>query len=218
MDITNPGDLGRRIVDRRRELGLTRAEVAKCAGIDLHFLDYLEEQPSASCSVETLAQLADALETTPSRLGGAGFGQPQGSGPPPGGTPELEILDIADCLRLIDPGGIGRLVFNDDGRPVALPVNFRLYNGDVVFHTADGSIRIVVGSGVPVSLEVDRLDETLGEGWSVLVTGPVSMVDDIDDLRRITTLGIEPWAGGSRPHTVRLVPVRITGRRIFRHL
>jgi hypothetical protein len=215
---TDPGDLGRRLVQRRLELGLDRAVVAERAEVDPHYLEYLEYQPGASCSARTLQRLARALATTSAHLLGVGYGQPLGAGPPPGGTPEVEILDQEACLRLIRPGGIGRLVFTDDGRPVALPINFRLLGDGIVFRTGDGSISEAVRRGAPLSLEVDRLDETLGEGWSVVVSGPAVLVGDRDELRQVSGLQIEPWAGQPRPRVVRMALGRVTGRQIHRHL
>ncbi|MGX1246953.1 hypothetical protein RKD46_008057 [Streptomyces pseudovenezuelae] len=42
-----PGDLGRRLLHRRGELGLTRREVADRAGMAPGYLRYLEESPAA---------------------------------------------------------------------------------------------------------------------------------------------------------------------------
>ena len=65
----------------------------------------------------------------------------------------------------------------------------------------------------PVSFEVDRLDEAMSEGWSVLVTGRVRRVSP-DELGQLETLGLEPWAGGERTAYLRLEPHEVTGRRI----
>jgi hypothetical protein len=102
-----------------------------------------------------------------------------------------------------------------EGRPTALPVNFGLLGGDVVFRTdADGFIADAVGlSGASVGFEVDRLDDALAEGWSVLIQGHAHRVDD-DDLARVRRLQIESWAGGGRDLYVRVVPSTVSGRRI----
>ncbi|RAG87309.1 hypothetical protein DN069_01925 [Streptacidiphilus pinicola] len=58
-----PGDPGRRITRRRRELGLSVAEVAQRAGMTPGFLDWVETRPAELAPGE-LARLAAALGTT----------------------------------------------------------------------------------------------------------------------------------------------------------
>jgi transcriptional regulator with XRE-family HTH domain len=61
------GHLGRCVAARRREMGLSRRELAARAGMTLSEVAYLESYP-ATVSVECLTQLACALHTTPQRL------------------------------------------------------------------------------------------------------------------------------------------------------
>jgi hypothetical protein len=51
----------------------------------------------------------------------------------------LEILDAADCLRLMGTVPIGRLVFTEDGLPSVRPVNFTVDGETVVFCTPMGT-------------------------------------------------------------------------------
>jgi hypothetical protein len=64
-----------------------------------------------------------------------------------------------------------------------------------------------------VSFEVDRVDEAMSEGWSVLVTGRLRRVSP-DELRQLEKLGVEPWAGGARTVYLRLELREVSGRRI----
>jgi nitroimidazol reductase NimA-like FMN-containing flavoprotein (pyridoxamine 5'-phosphate oxidase superfamily) len=41
-----------------------------------------------------------------------------------------ELLEEAECLRLILPGGIGRLAYSRPDGPVVLPVNYKLHEGN----------------------------------------------------------------------------------------
>ena len=63
-----------------------------------------------------------------------------------------------------------------------------------------------------VGFEIDREDERLSEGWSVLATGPVRRVTDADEVSRLSSLDLEAWAGGSRHALVAITPVETTGR------
>jgi len=49
---------------------------------------------------------------------------------------KLESLDEAECLRLIAPGGIGRLVYAGRYDLTVLPVNYKLYDGPADRHRA----------------------------------------------------------------------------------
>ena len=74
------GDLARRIVERRREVGLTREDVALRAGMNSGYLDYLEHSPEAALTPGALLRLAAALETTPAFLRGGHVDRPPGPG------------------------------------------------------------------------------------------------------------------------------------------
>jgi hypothetical protein len=65
-----------------------------------------------------------------------------------------------------------------------------------------------------VSFEVDRVDDVLAEGWSVLVTGRAEVLTAASDLARAGRLRITPWAGGERDCYVRITPGQVSGRRI----
>ena len=171
-----------------------------------------EAQPSAA----TCAGLAAALETTVTWLQGGGADHPPGAAGPPPGTPRLEELGRDECLALLRPGGVGRAVFTGSRGPVALPVNFRVLDDHVVFRTDRGGIADAVRRQGSMSVEVDHLDEMLGEGWSVLVSGGAEVVDDPEELRRVVARGVAPWAGDDRPLVVRLAEEEVTGRRILR--
>jgi hypothetical protein len=214
--VTSSGgtDLGRRIAEQRDEEHLTVAEVADRAGMAPEYLRYLESSPAANPTAATLTRLAVALDVTPSALSGAGLNLPPGQRSTATNA-TLHELTEAECRALIAAGGIGRFLFVQAGRgPVAIPVNFRIDGDDVVFRTSGDS---AIAEGIhqrPVSFDVDQLDEALGEGWSVLLTGTASVITGSAEASRVQALGIEPWAGGDREVYVRLSPSRITGRRI----
>jgi transcriptional regulator with XRE-family HTH domain len=207
-------DLGRRLAEQRSRAGLSITDVAERAGMSPGYLAYLESSSSPNPSQATLTRLAAALETPPASLSGAGFNMPprQRSAAE---NPVLHSLSRDECMQLVAPGGIGRFLFDEPGRgPVAVPVNFRMDGNDVIFRTTmEGSIADGL-HGQPVSFDVDHLDDALGEGWSVLLTGTASVVTDSAGLDRAKALGIEPWAGGDRQTYVRIVVTQVTGRRI----
>jgi nitroimidazol reductase NimA-like FMN-containing flavoprotein (pyridoxamine 5'-phosphate oxidase superfamily) len=133
---------------------------------------------------------------------------------------KLEVLGEAECVRLISPGGIGRLVFAGRFDLTVLPVNYVLHDGAILFRTvAAGSTDEDLRTGIEhaeyrVAFEVDEIDTETREGWSVLIQGPAHHIDDPADQAAAIAVGVEPWAGGEREHFIKITPVRTTGRRI----
>jgi transcriptional regulator with XRE-family HTH domain len=207
-------DLGRRVAEQRRRAGLTVTEAADRAGMSPDYLAYVESSPMPSPTPAVLARLAAALNATPDALSGAGLNLPPGERRA-AKNPVLEELSVQECRERIAPGGVGRFLFAEAGRgPVAIPVNYRMDGDDVIFRT--GSHGSIAGTaiGQPVSFDVDHLDDALGEGWSVLVSGTASIIADPGELARAEALHIEPWAGGERDTYVRLSASQVTGKRI----
>jgi nitroimidazol reductase NimA-like FMN-containing flavoprotein (pyridoxamine 5'-phosphate oxidase superfamily) len=131
----------------------------------------------------------------------------------------MEELDENECLRLIGPGGIGRIAYVGRFGPTVLPVNYKLLGGTIVFRTAengplDEDLRTgIAGSHYKVAFEIDDIDLAVRGGWSVLVQGPASHVHEAQlDVAR--DAGIESWAPGDRELFVQVVPSRVTGRRV----
>jgi nitroimidazol reductase NimA-like FMN-containing flavoprotein (pyridoxamine 5'-phosphate oxidase superfamily) len=207
------GDLGRRITEQRRRAGLSLAEAAARAGMAPSYLRYLETSPVPNPAPGDISFLAQALDTTSEALRGAGLGHPPGQSGP-GEAPVPEQLSTQECQEHLAGGGIGRFVFLTARGPVAEPVNFRMLGPDVVFRTSEDSEMAGAADQPRVSFEVDRLDEDLAEGWSVLVSGQASVVTAAEELAAIGRLGLAPWAGGRRDCYIRIAPREISGRRL----
>jgi hypothetical protein len=207
----DPGDLSRRIIQRRTELRLSIHQVAERAHLSQRYLEYLERFP-ARPSGAALRQLAIALRTTPSALLGAGGDVPPGHGRAAGRR--VDRLTLAECRRLIAPGGIGRVALVTVSGPVILPVNFAVVAETIVIQTGDGST-IAGHASDPVAFEVDHIDEALAEGWSVLVRGQAHPVLQPGERRNVRAhAAFRPWPQGEQDLYVRIVPELITGRRL----
>jgi nitroimidazol reductase NimA-like FMN-containing flavoprotein (pyridoxamine 5'-phosphate oxidase superfamily) len=132
----------------------------------------------------------------------------------------LESLDEAECLRLIAPGGIGRLVYAGRYDLTVLPVNYKFHDGAVLFRTVvDSSTDEDLRTGIShaeyrVAFEVDDFDAAAREGWSVLVQGPAHHIESEEERAAAEAAGVVSWAGGSRDHFISITPARVTGRRI----
>ena len=209
-------DLGRRIREQREAAGLTQEATASHAGMAPSYLSYLETSPEAFPTPAALARLAAALGTSSAALAGAGMDLPPGQA---SGQPQaaLQALSPEECRGYLAMGGVGRFLFVTDRGPVAIPVNYRMLDGDVVFRTSPNGTPAAAGLRERVSFEVDHLDDALAEGWSVLVSGHAWIVSEPGELAAVERLHIVPWAGGDRDCYLRLAPAEITGRRIRTH-
>lgn len=207
----DPGDLSRRVAARRAELRLSLAQVAERARVAERYLEYLENFP-AQPGAATLRRVAAALRTTPGALLGAGGNRPPGQARAVPGR--LEALSVAECQRLLAPGGVGRIAFASASGLIVVPVNYALAAGAVVLRTGGGSLIAAHGDG-QVAFQVDHLDEALGQGWSVLVQGQAHRVLHGGEARRLrNSCDVRPWPGGEHDLLVKINPSRITGRRV----
>lgn len=185
-------------------------ELAKLAGVDPGYLRYFEHSPDATLSAGTLLLMALALDTTPIALRGGQVDLPPGHGRA-GHHPVLESLTTAQCAVHLSAGGVGRIVYMTPRGPVALPVNFEFTEGQVVFSTDVAKASVLENAEV-VGFEIDRVDEAMSEGWSVLATGRARRIDDPDEILKLSSFDLEAWAGGSRHALVGIRPVELSGR------
>ena len=128
-------------------------------------------------------------------------------------------LDEAESLKLVSQGGIGRIAYQSRFGPAVLPVNYKWHGGAVVFRTTrhsalDEDLQTgIAGGDYLVAFEVDAIDEIGRQGWSVLIQGPAHHVSEAER-ESAERAGVEPWPAGERELFMRIVPNRVTGRRI----
>ena len=126
----------------------------------------------------------------------------------------LEILPYDECLRLLGTVPVGRVSFFADGEIVVLPVNHVMDGNDPVFRTARGSKLSAAEGQDVVAFEADAYDEHTRTGWSVLVNGRAYAIYEDPDIRRLSRLGLQPWAASAKhAFWIRIRPASITGRR-----
>ena len=132
----------------------------------------------------------------------------------------LEELDEAECLRLIASGGIGRIGYSGRYGPTVMPVNYRLYEGTIVFRTTpdsttDEDLRTgIANAEYKVAFEIDDFNTAARTGWSVLIQGSAHHVESEAERASVAGAGVDPWPGGDRELFLRIMPSRVTGRRV----
>lgn len=129
-----------------------------------------------------------------------------------GHQPPIEVVDQAECVRLLRSVSFGRLVWTVDAMPVVQPVNFVIRGDTVVVRTASESKLAVAAINHVVAFEADQIDTQTRAGWSVTVVGRSYEMVDPADLEELALIGPEAWG---RPASARVIAIRIeriTGR------
>ena len=130
---------------------------------------------------------------------------------------ELEDLSRDECFRLLATADVGRLVYQDELGPLAVPVNYAMHGHDIVFRVERGAKQTAARQQPMLAFEVDHVDEDRHSGWSVLVRG---VADEVKEERLPALLQTMeghvplPWACGVRNVWLQLVPHTVTGRRL----
>ncbi|MCA1981872.1 pyridoxamine 5'-phosphate oxidase family protein [Nocardioides nematodiphilus] len=122
------------------------------------------------------------------------------------------MVDMSEdeCWRLLQSCDVGRLAWVSAGRPVVVPVNFRVVNRQIVIRISPYSLQGREIEDSRIAFEADQIDSHQRTGWSVLLRGHAAF-----DYRRDTGVGPEPWPEGHRPLHVLLSPSSVTGRRLL---
>ena len=127
----------------------------------------------------------------------------------------LVELSAAECTDLLTTTPLGRLGVVVEGRPEIFPVN-HMYDetsGCVVFPT-NRRTKLHAALDWPwVAYEIDG-ETPDGSGWSVMVVGKAETITDVDRIAGIAPRRTAGWAASGDATWVRIVPSKITGRRI----
>jgi nitroimidazol reductase NimA-like FMN-containing flavoprotein (pyridoxamine 5'-phosphate oxidase superfamily) len=128
----------------------------------------------------------------------------------------VEVLDEAESMRMLALTRWGRCAWSEPEGPRILPVNYSVLDGNVFLRTGLYGSIADAASGNAVALEADELDDRLSSGWSVVVLGRAEQVEDPAEMASLFRRMRDPWAPGSRPVLVRIVPSQVTGRRFLK--
>jgi len=121
-------------------------------------------------------------------------------------------LSVHACWALLRGSSLGRLAVVVDGAPDIFPVNHAVDHGALVLRTAEGR-KLAAATAGPVAFEVDGVDESSGEAWSVVVRGRAVRLRRPDELLDTVDLDLHPWHGAPKPAFLRIEPDEVTGRR-----
>lgn len=125
---------------------------------------------------------------------------------------DLGRLDRDECLALLSSRSVGRLAYvARAGVPDIVPVNYVVAGDQILIRTGSGPKLQAAERAETVAFEIDDVDEDTHSGWSVVVTGQLTVVPAHQVLAADSPV---PWATGPRRHVMRLQLGRVTGRRL----
>ena len=123
-------------------------------------------------------------------------------------------------MELLSTARIGRLIYNSRYGPVALPSEYKIQEGSIVFPTyrtlfTEEDLRTgIAHAEYQVAVEVDQTDPEAREGWLVLVWGTAHHLDTEAERASIASLGLKPWVEGEPEHFIQVNPIRVGGQRL----
>ncbi len=119
----------------------------------------------------------------------------------------FEELDTEECRALVASRGIGRVAFASEGRIVVLPIAYQTDpSGVVVFATAPDGRLGTLASGCDVTFQIDDIDVSLADGWSVMGYGHTTLYGG--------SLVPRPWTAGHDGVRIAIHLASLTGRAV----
>ena len=126
----------------------------------------------------------------------------------------LEVLERAECLRLLSQRTLGRIAFTSGALPFVLPINFHLLDERILVRTRRGGRLDGALQNAVVAFEVDDIDQAAHAGWSVAATGVASEVTDPSETERAKDAPLERWPHPEPDSLIAISTEMLTGRRL----
>lgn len=128
---------------------------------------------------------------------------------------EIIELSAAECREYLDRGGVGRLAFVTPKGLRIVPLNFATNRDVIAFRTVPDSELGTYGEGAEAVFEIDEINHSAEQGWSVVAYGRLerpSEVDEVWDIRGWRNP--MPWSEDRRSFHMKLRWSVLTGRRL----
>lgn len=126
----------------------------------------------------------------------------------------LELLDGAECRRLLNASTVGRLGFTADALPAIVPVPFAVHDELVVVPAHRDSAVVRAMRGAVVAFQVDAYAGESRTGWSVTAVGPSRAVSDPADVAALDAVRDQSWPGGPDRCYLAVTIALLTGWRL----
>ncbi|MFB6480227.1 pyridoxamine 5'-phosphate oxidase family protein [Streptomyces virginiae] len=128
----------------------------------------------------------------------------------------MEQLGRDEALRLLATVSLGRIVFTQYALPAVRPVNHLVEGESIIVrvHEGGGALAALLAPseapGVVVAYEADVIDPDTHLGWSVVVTGYATPVEDPEGYAS----RLRPWVAQTMVRALRITPDLVTGFRL----
>ncbi len=120
----------------------------------------------------------------------------------PGDDSYFASLDGHECRKLLATGSVGRVAWQSAAGINVMPVNYRVVDDHVIFHTSKVGALSCLLQPTQVGFQVDEIDVEAAIGWTLLIrgtTGPAVGLDSISwvpDGRHVGVAIALEWLGG----------------------
>jgi len=104
-----------------------------------------------------------------------------------------------------------------DALPVVLPVNYQLFDGQLIIQTERDTRLAEATLDTVVAFEVYNVDADGSGGWSVAITGIANEVTDPNVIAQLRVLPLKRWVRNENDRYVSISLDRMSGRRITAH-
>jgi nitroimidazol reductase NimA-like FMN-containing flavoprotein (pyridoxamine 5'-phosphate oxidase superfamily) len=126
----------------------------------------------------------------------------------------LEILDRDACRHLLGTQVLGRIGVTVNALPVVLPVNYQLFDGQLIIQTERETRLAEATHDTVVAFEVDDVEADGSGGWSVAITGIANEVTDANVIAQLRLLPFTRWVRNENDRYVSISLDLMSGRRI----
>ena len=126
----------------------------------------------------------------------------------------LEVLDRSECLRLMTTQTLGRIGVTVDALPVVLPVNFQLFDGELIIQTERDTRLADATQNTVVAFEVDNAESGGTGSWSVTLTGIATEISDPEVVAQLRHLPFTRWVRNDNDRYVGISLDLVSGRRV----
>lgn len=124
-------------------------------------------------------------------------------------------LTRAECLALLASAPVGRMAYEAEARSPVQPVAYHLDDESIVIYTASNSA-LISDDHTDVALAISDPNPAQSTKWTVIVSGPASLITDPADLAYLARLPLKvlpldsPAPDGTGTY-VRIACARLTG-------
>lgn len=126
---------------------------------------------------------------------------------------EYELLDEAECTKLLGFSHVGRVALSIGALPAIYPVNYIVDGQTIVFCTCTGADLSGAAHNAVLAFEAGHIDPTGHGGWSVMAVGLATEIVDPETRLKLAFAEHAPWLPSDSARLFRLPLELVSGTR-----